>query len=57
MQSNSPKTFCLTRTNRINPDQESDDLNDFGIFVGPQNENNIERNEVRVFTIFSNNLS
>ena len=51
MQSNSPKTFCLTRTNRINPDQESDDLNDFGIYVGPPNANNIERNEMGVFSI------
>ncbi len=45
------KEFCLTRTNRINPDEESDDLNDFGIFVGPQNANNIEKNEMRVFSI------
>ena len=45
------KQFCLTRTNRINPDEESDDLNDFGIFVGPQNTNNTERTEMRVFSI------
>ena len=45
------KRFCLTRTNRINPDEGSDNLNDFGIFVGPQNANNIEGHEMRVFSI------
>ena len=46
----------LTRTNRINPDQEMGNINDFGIFVGPQNANNRGKtmdkpNEIRVFSI------
>ena len=51
------KMFFLNSTNRINPDEEGDNLNDFGIFVGPQYANNSERNEMRVFSISSHNLS
>ena len=51
------KMFFLNSTNRINPDEEGDNLNDFGIFVGPQNANNSEINEMRVFSISSHNLS